>query len=90
MDPKTASKYHCWARSQIRYMIGDSGRSYVGGFGSDPPSHEHHRGASCPAETSLGSNNPVCDYSDYALSTPNPNVLYGALVGGVHTFRARI
>ena len=84
-DPKSASKYHCWARSQIRYMIGDSGRSYVVGFGNTPPSHEHHRGASCPAETLLGSNNPVCDYSDYALTTPNPNVLYGALVGGART-----
>ncbi len=81
-DPVQAAKYECWARSQIRYMIGDSGRSYVVGFGNTPPGSEHHRGASCPAETSLGSNNPVCDYSDYALPTPNPNVLYGALVGG--------
>lgn len=81
-DPRQAQKYECWARSQIRYMIGDSGRSYVVGFGSTPPGSEHHRGASCPAESSLGSNNPVCDYGDYALPTPNPNTLYGALVGG--------
>ena len=65
-----------------RYMLGDSGRSYVTGFGQNPPTHVHHRGASCPAESSLGSNNPVCSYADYALTTPNPNVLYGALVGG--------
>ena len=81
-DPRQAQKYECWARSQIRYMIGDSGRSYVVGFGSTPPSSEHHRGASCQLESSTGSDNPVCDWKDFALSTPNPNTLYGALVGG--------
>jgi len=65
-------------------MLGDSGRSYVVGFGNNPPTHVHHRGASCPIENGLGSNNPPCDYSNYALPTPNPNVLYGALVGGKH------
>lgn len=63
-------------------MLGDSGRSYVVGFGNNPPTHAHHRGASCPRESSVGSNSPTCDYSNYALPTPNPNVLYGALVGG--------
>lgn len=63
-------------------MLGDSGRSYVVGFGNNPPTHAHHRGASCPLESAPGSNSPSCDYSNYALQTPNPNVLYGALVGG--------
>ena len=65
-----------------RYMLGDSGRSYVVGFGNNPPAHAHHRGASCPIENGLGSNDPPCDYGNYALPTPNPNTLYGALVGG--------
>ena len=69
-----------------RYMLGDSGRSFVVGFGNNPPTHAHHRGASCPLEAVPGSNNPTCDYSTYALSTPNPNVLYGALVGGAFLF----
>jgi endoglucanase len=63
-------------------MLGDSGRSFVVGFGNNPPTHIHHRGASCPIENGAGSGNPSCDYTNYALQTPNPNILYGALVGG--------
>ena len=65
-----------------RYMLGDSGRSYVVGFGNNPPSHAHHRGASCQKESSPGSGQPPCSYTDYALPSSNPNILYGALVGG--------
>ena len=34
-----------FARSQIDYMLGDSGRSYVVGFGHNPPTRPHHAGA---------------------------------------------
>ncbi len=78
-----AHRYSCWARSQIKYILGDCGRSYVVGFGNNPPTHAHHRGASCPLETGgLGSNVPTCDYSDFNLASSDPNILYGALVGG--------
>ncbi|CAL8464163.1 g3698 [Coccomyxa elongata] len=82
-DATKAHRYSCWARSQMKYILGDSGRSFVVGFGKNPPTHIHHRGASCPPEQlPWGSNNPTCDYSDFSLSTSNPNVLTGALVGG--------
>ncbi len=32
----------------INYILGDSGRSLVVGFGNNPPTHAHHRAASCP------------------------------------------
>jgi len=32
-----------WAESQINYMLGDGGRSYVVGFGNNPPTQPHHR-----------------------------------------------
>lgn len=68
----------------MKYILGDSGRSYVVGFGNDPPTHAHHRGASCPPETGgLGSNVPTCDYSDFSVATADPNIIYGALLGGV-------
>ena len=37
----------CWefAEKQINYMLGDNGRSYVVGYGNNPPQRPHHRGA---------------------------------------------
>ncbi len=68
--------YTCFARKQLRLMLGEGGRSYVVGVGNNPVCRPHHRASSCGA---LGSR---CDCS--ALRNPgcNPNVLYGALVGG--------
>jgi hypothetical protein len=41
--PTKANRYSCWARSQAKYILGDCGRSYIVGYGNNPPSHEHHR-----------------------------------------------
>ncbi|XP_070569388.1 endoglucanase E-4-like [Ptychodera flava] len=63
-----------WAKGQIHYMLGDCGRSYVVGFGHNPPLRPHHRASSCNS-TLTGSP---------ALRSPdaNPHKLIGALVGG--------
>lgn len=46
------------------------------GFGRNPPLRAHHAGASCP-------NYPArCDWANFDAATPNPQILYGALVGG--------
>lgn len=41
-------RYHDFAVKQINYMLGDNptNRSYVVGFGNNPPLNPHHRGAS--------------------------------------------
>lgn len=70
-----AYTYQCWALSQIRYMLGDGGRSYVVGYGINPPKRPHHRGASCPSKGK-------CSWENYSSKTYNPQVLTGALVGG--------
>lgn len=57
-------------------MLGAGGRSYVVGYGSNPPSHEHHRGASCPQAPAS------CGWNYFNLGSPNVNTLFGALVGG--------
>nr|XP_053653726.1 endoglucanase E-4-like isoform X1 [Cherax quadricarinatus] len=67
-----------WARSQIGQLLGDNSRyhrSFVVGFGQDPPQRPHHRSSSCPS--------PPQDCTG-ALDNPDPSphVLYGALVGG--------
>lgn len=35
--------YKKWAEQQIHYLLGDSGRSYVIGFGKNYPMKPHHR-----------------------------------------------
>ena len=70
------STYRTFARSQIHYILGDAGRSFVVGFGNNPPQRPHHGSSSCP-------NRPApCGWSDYNSRNPNPQPLYGALVGG--------
>ncbi len=69
--------YQCFARKQLRYMLGDSGRSYVVGVGSNPPCQVHSRSASCPP-AGVGS----CSWSNYVSPGCNVHTLYGALVGG--------
>ncbi len=69
----TASKvntYKTFAKSQVDYALGSTGRSFVVGFGTNPPQHPHHRTA----------------HSSYLNSMDEPpyhrHTLFGALVGG--------
>ncbi len=64
-----------FAESQIHYALGDSGHSFVCGFGVNPPQRPHHSGSSCPV-------NGPCGWGTFHDPAPNPNVLTGALVGG--------
>ncbi len=76
-DVAKKKKYYDFAVSQINYMLGDNpnNRSYVVGFGINPPENPHHRTAH-----GTWTNN---------LKTPeemdNRHILYGALVGGPST-----
>ena len=77
LEPKLprAGEYAMMAIDQIGYALGDKGRSFVQGFGENPPTRSHHRAASCPKAPSSCSN---------MLNSSQPNhwVLFGALVGG--------
>ncbi len=66
------SRYSDFAKRQIRYMLGanPAGRSYVCGFGVNPPLNPHHRNAHGSTTQSI---------AEPAL---NQHILYGALVGG--------
>ena len=65
-----AEKYKKFAKSQIDYALGSSGRSYVIGYGENYPQNPHHRTA----------------HGSYANNIGEPSntrhILYGALVGG--------
>jgi endoglucanase len=71
-DPAKKARYHDFAVRQVNYALGDNpaGRSYVVGFGTNPPTHPHHR----------------TSHSSWLDSISQPaesrHVLYGALVGG--------
>lgn len=69
-DP--SGDYHRFGRRQIRYALGDNpeDRSYVVGFGVNPPINPHHRGAHSSTTDNI------------AVPTNNVHTLYGALVGG--------
>ncbi len=64
--------YHRFARRQINYILGDNParRSYLVGFGSNPPLNPHHRASHDSPDNDI--NNPA----------NNAHILYGALVGG--------
>ena len=90
-EGKAARKsLECFARAQIDHILGrarggagggggsSSGRSFVVGFGRNPPLQPAHCGASCAAP--LGER---CDArSAFELRTANPHTLVGALVAG--------
>lgn len=65
-----AKIYRDFCASQVDYALGSTGRSFVVGFGTNPPEHPHHR-------TAQGS------WADN-MNEPNyhRHTLYGALVGG--------
>ena len=65
-----------FARNQINYALGDGGRSYVCGYGNNPPTQPHHRSSSCPDMPEQ------CDWDEYNNPGANYQVLNGALVGG--------
>lgn len=71
-DPVLAMRYHDFAVNQINYMLGTNpaNRSYMVGFGNNPPKNPHHR-------TAHGS--WTGNISDPVNSR---HTLYGALVGG--------
>ena len=72
-----ADKFRDFAMDQIHYALGDTGRSYVVGFGVNPPTRPHHTPSSCPVDPSQ-----ACSWNDFNNPGPNPSTLWGALVGG--------
>jgi endoglucanase len=75
-DPHLQARTVAWARSQIDYALGSSGRSFVVGYGNNPPQREQHAGASCPDRPA------PCGWAQFDSKGPNPQILYGGLVGG--------
>ncbi len=68
--PSKVSVYKDFMKSQIDYALGSTGRSFVVGYGVNPPQHPHHRTAQS-------------SWTDQMTSpTYHRHTIYGALVGG--------
>ncbi|KAK7311947.1 hypothetical protein RJT34_10437 [Clitoria ternatea] len=74
-----------FAKQQMDYILGKNpeGRSYMVGFGKNPPTQAHHRGASVP-KLSKGEDVPcaLTFVKWFQKDEPNPHELTGAIVGG--------
>ncbi|KAL3500863.1 hypothetical protein ACH5RR_039956 [Cinchona calisaya] len=81
----TSPNLMAFAKQQVDYLLGKNpkGRSYMVGFGNNPPRQAHHRGSSVP-KMSLSQvvSCPVSFVNWYNKNAPNPNELTGAIVGG--------
>ncbi|XP_038898468.1 endoglucanase 10-like [Benincasa hispida] len=80
-DSYTPADLRKFAKSQADYVLGNNPlkMSYLVGYGDKFPQYVHHRGASIPADAKTKCN----DGFKWLDSTePNPNIAYGALVGG--------
>ena len=65
------TRYGCCAASQLNYILGDTGRSFIVGQGVDPPQFAHSRDAFCR----LGDTRADCSLTLWRdQSYPNPNV----------------
>ncbi|KAM7270089.1 hypothetical protein ACFE04_029303 [Oxalis oulophora] len=75
-----------FAKSQADYILGKNPKyiSYLVGYGSKYPAQVHHRGSSIASIYSLHSIVGCVQGFEtwYRRSQGNPNVIYGALVGG--------
>ncbi|KAL8113459.1 endoglucanase 16-like [Apium graveolens] len=81
----TCSQILDFATKQMDYLLGANpqGRSYMVGFGVNPPKQAHHRGASVPILAANDVVNCGMSFSNWLTpNVPNANELTGAFVGG--------
>lgn len=80
----TADTLISQAKRQVDYILGDNPAkmSYMVGFGVNYPKHVHHRGSSVPSIRSHPDRIPCSSFQYLYSSSPNPNILVGAIVGG--------
>uniref|UniRef100_A0A7N0TD52 Endoglucanase n=1 Tax=Kalanchoe fedtschenkoi TaxID=63787 RepID=A0A7N0TD52_KALFE len=81
----TAASLRQLAKRQVDYILGDNplGLSYMVGYSNNYPQRIHHRGSSLPSIKDHPQVIGCKEGTAYFNSTsPNPNVLVGAVVGG--------
>jgi endoglucanase len=74
-------RYRCWARTQLQYMLGASGHTYIVGIDNNSPTHVASPAASCPTTMQVCAS-PKNSSRAFLSPEPNPHVLKGALLYG--------
>ncbi|KAD3066550.1 hypothetical protein E3N88_34430 [Mikania micrantha] len=86
MGDVTPQELFQFSKQQVDYVLGSNplNMSYLVGFGPKFPSRVHHRGASIVSyRENKGFIGCTEGYDNwYGSSGPNPNIVFGALVGG--------
>lgn len=72
------TRYRCLAASQINYILGDTGRSFVVGVGKNYPKAPHTRDGFC----AIDMDEDDCDWGRWSQKSRNPQVVVGAMVAG--------
>ncbi|RQO92055.1 hypothetical protein POPTR_006G219700v4 [Populus trichocarpa] len=84
-----STRVMAFAKQQIDYLLGSNPekRSYMVGFGHNPPVQAHHRGASVPVMSTNTIVNCGTSFANwFNKDAPNPHELTGAFVGGPDRF----
>ncbi|KAJ6743345.1 ENDO-14-BETA-GLUCANASE [Salix viminalis] len=84
-----SARLMAFAKQQIDYLLGSNPekRSYMVGFGQNPPVQAHHRGASVPVMSTNTIVNCGTSFANwFNKDAPNPHELTGAFVGGPDRF----
>ncbi|XP_059490142.1 uncharacterized protein LOC132205217 [Neocloeon triangulifer] len=71
-----SNPYLNFAVQQVNLILGDTGRSFMVGFGNNYPKRIQHSASSCPNFSQ------ECGWKNKNAPGPNPHILVGALVGG--------
>ncbi|CAL5433341.1 unnamed protein product [Camellia sinensis] len=81
----TPNRLRFIAKKQVDYLLGDNPlkMSYMVGYGPRYPLRIHHRGSSLPSTTRTGKIQCSSGFSIMNSQSPNPNILVGAVVGGL-------
>ncbi|BDA42119.1 Endoglucanase B [Coccomyxa sp. Obi] len=83
-DETYAATLFTYATQQINYMLGDAGRSFVVGFGKNPPSTPFHKWSfnAYIDYPTRGQSYEIQHDDFHNTDRPNQFLAYGALVGG--------
>lgn len=78
----THAQLRAFASSQANYVLGNNplSTSFMVGYGEKHPKYLHHRGASIPVDQIK--TDCAHSWGWYDSKEPNPNIAYGAVVGG--------
>jgi endoglucanase len=78
LEEALKTRYRCLTVSQINYILGDSGRSFVVGVGKQFPLAPHSREGFC----AMYMDQNECSYGNWYDDAANPQIIVGAMVAG--------